>query len=49
MLGFVRGCVFRLYLVLLWGFFRVALRFLEGLFVVDVPFFHVPMGSVIDR
>ena len=41
--------MFRLYLVLLWGFFRVALRFLEGLFVVDVPFFHVPMCSVIDR
>ena len=37
---------FRLYLVLLWGFFRVALRFLEGLFVVDVPFFHVPMAWV---
>ena len=50
--GFCQGLRegwFRLYLVLLWGFFGVALRFLEGLFVVDVPFFHVPMGSVIDR
>ena len=34
---------------LLEGFFRVALRFLEGLFVVEVVFFHVPMGSLIDR
>ena len=41
---------FRLYLVLLWGFFCLALRFLEGLFfVVDVPFFHVPMGSCLER
>ena len=39
----------RLWLVLAWGFFRAELKFLEGLFVVDVLFFHVPMGSLIDR
>ena len=50
-MGFCQGLRegwFRLYLVLLWGFFRVALRFLEGLFVVDVPILHVPMGSLMD-
>ena len=50
--GFCQGLRegwFRLYLVLLWGFFRVALRFLEGLCVGEVVFFHVPIGSLTDR
>ena len=33
--------------MLAWGFFRVALGFLEGLFVVDFPLSHVPMISLI--
>ena len=33
--------------MLVWGLSRVALRLLEGLFVVDFLFSHSPMGSLI--